>query len=172
MLTDDNDSDRAVTSFFFLGLLLLPFSSSEFFLLLVLLLLSLERAAEEPVLGVLLVGVLPLLLFLYVFMNSEISSGQSRFFSGSQVLCFLQGNACIEKNIFSQHQKSQMCFTNTQRNYTMISFQRCEAHANTKTIEWENGDLLREAFPLEEILYTPFYNSPVQNLLHHIFFLI
>lgn len=31
----------------------------------------------------------PSFIFLYFFINSEISSGQSKFFSGSQVLCSL-----------------------------------------------------------------------------------
>lgn len=80
------------TSFFFLGLL--PPSSSSSELLFFEVLDSLERP-KEPVFDLLapLLGVeLPplLLLFLYVFMNSEMSSGQSRFFSGSHVLCFLR----------------------------------------------------------------------------------
>lgn len=77
------------TSFFFLGLL--PPSSSSSELLFFAELGSLGRPDElmldllPPLLGV----ELELLFFLYVFMNSAISSGQSRFFSGSHVLCLL-----------------------------------------------------------------------------------
>lgn len=77
------------TSFFFLGLL--PPSSSSSELLFFAELGSLGRP-DEPMLDLLppLLGVeLELLFFLYVFMNSAISSGQSRFFSGSHVLCLL-----------------------------------------------------------------------------------
>lgn len=77
------------TSFFFLGLL--PPSSSSSELLFFAELGSLGRP-DEPMLDLLppLLGVeLELLFFLYVFMNSAMSSGQSRFFSGSHVLCLL-----------------------------------------------------------------------------------
>lgn len=77
------------TSFFFLDLL--PPSSSSSELLFLAEPGSLGRPVElmldllPPPLGV----ELELLFFLYVFMNSAMSSGQSRFFSGSHVLCLL-----------------------------------------------------------------------------------
>lgn len=94
-VTDINRNvEEICTSFFFFGLL--PPSSSSSELLFFDELESLERP-NEPVLDLLppLPGVgvplllLLLLLFLYVFMNSAMSSGQSRFFSGSHVLCLL-----------------------------------------------------------------------------------
>lgn len=74
----------SVTSFFRFCLLPPSSSSSEFFLLPPVSLTRVGVALGDlvPLLGA-------LLPFLYVFMNSEIRSGQSRFFSGSHVLCLL-----------------------------------------------------------------------------------
>ena len=41
----------------------------------------------------------PSFIFLYFFINSEISSGQSKFFSGSQVLCSLGKNGEKRKDM-------------------------------------------------------------------------
>lgn len=55
------------------------------------------------------------------------------------------------------------------RLYEQDDRKRCDMHQRLPPTPKHS---LREAFPLEKILYSPFHHPPIQDLFHHVFFLL
>lgn len=94
--------------------------------------------------------------------NSAIKSGQSKLSSGSHVLSSLWIE--VHKNKYS-------CILLMRFYWAPILIQFQTETLNT-FITTHQSHLLRETFPLEEVLYSPFHHPPIQDLFHHIFFLL